>query len=72
MVSPIEEVAFPGKDAVMRHPEAQSRAEHHRRWQQQVEVLPEQRVTQQPGCQVRQDHQHSVEEHRHPRLKLTR
>lgn len=60
---PVEEVTSSGKDAVMGNPEAQRRAEHQDSWEQQVEMLPEQLVTKQPGSQVCQDHQHLVEEH---------
>lgn len=61
--SPVEEVGSLGKDAVLGDPEAQCGAKHQHCWQPQVEVLPEQRVTQEPGSQVRQDHQQRVEEH---------
>ena len=61
--SPVEEVASLGKDAVLGDPEAQCRTEHHHCRQPQVEVLPEHSVTQEPGRQVRQDHQDCVEEH---------
>lgn len=63
MVSPVQEVAFLSKDAVLGDPEAQSGSKHHHSRQEQVKVLPEQTVTQEPGCQVRQDHQHCVEKH---------
>lgn len=69
--SPVEEVASLGEDAVLRDPEAQRRAEHHHHRQQQVEVLPEYGVTHEPGRQVRQDHQHRVEEHLGPRTKTS-
>lgn len=71
MASPVEEVASLGKDAVLGDPEAQCGAEHHHRWQQQVEVLPEQCVTQEAGGQVRQDYQYHVQDHLDPEPKLT-
>lgn len=68
--SPVEEVTSLGKDAVLGDPETQYRTEHHRRWQQQVEVLPEHIGTQEVGDQVCQDHQQRVEEHLDPNADL--
>lgn len=64
--SPVEEVTSLGKDAVLGDPEAQRRAKHHHRRQQEVEVLPEHLVTKEACGQVRQDHQHRVQDHLEP------
>lgn len=64
--SPVEDVTPLGEDAVRGDPEAQHRTECHHCRQQQVEVPAEHGVTQEPGCQVRQDHQHRVEKHLTP------
>lgn len=69
--SPVQEVTPFGKDAVLGDPEAQCRAERHHGRQQEVEVLPECSVTQQAGSQIRQDHQHCVEEHLEPEVNLS-
>lgn len=65
-VSPVEKVASLGKDTVLGDPQAQRRTKHHHCRQQKVEMPPECGVTQELGCQVRQDHQHCVEKHLNP------
>lgn len=67
---PVEKVTSLGKDTVLGDPEAQCGTKHHHCRQQEMEVLPEDGVTQEAGSKVRQDHQYCVEEHLDPELDL--